>query len=1546
MTSMAIIDRIFGSGGGGKGGSGAVNEPNTLASNARAKIIEVISEGPIEGIVDGEKGIYFDQTPIMNSDSTLNFEGVVWEEHKGYPDEAHFNGSNAVETPVEVSVQVKQATGPVQRTIVDQNADAVRVLVRIPALVKYDSSNGSVLKTSLQYAVDVRSYGGAWIEVVNNHIVDEKTTSPVQIAHYIKLPFGGTPWDIRVRRITADSTTDGLQNDLYFDGYVVLVEGKFTYPHSAAVYMEVNAKDLGSTIPPRAYHVRGMLINVPTNYDPETRTYTGIWDGTFKVAWSDSPPWIFNDILTNDRYGLGEFIDASIVDKWSLYTIAQYCDQMIPSGYKNSDTGEDIYEPRFTFNGVINQREEAFFVLQQITQAWRGMAYWSLGQVFATADMPSDPVKLVTPANVLGGQFFYSSTAMKARHSVAIVSWNDPDDFYRASKEVVINQAMLNRYGWREKQVQLTGCKSRGLAHRYGKWVLDTEQHETETVEYSASWDHADIRPGQIISIADPAKAQIRIGGRIVNHNNLTIEIDGDFVPTDGETYELMLTMPSGAIEKRSILAFLDERTIRLATAFSDTALPNAVFTITGTDIVPRQYRVITVQEKEPNVFHVMALFHDPLKFARVEQNILFDPLPYSKPSTAVPPPDNLAVVEQGYISNGTPFYSLLFSWTPPQDTVVRGYVVSADAPDGSRVFLGTILGSSVEMSNTSAGVYTFHVQTINFAGVLSEVASIEYTASGVEGFAPPIVTDLTLKNSTTTTEFTGRDLRVVWKNNFANSITPTADEATPAHVVSPHYSHNIVRIYNAVTDDLLREQRVSTESFTYDYASNLADSIANGETTPARSLRVEVNVYDVFGRTTDPASDVFTNPVPAAIAPTYNVIGSSIFMSYPTDIDLDFAGVILWRSDTPGIDTATDEPLYDGASNPIVIPGTHDTLYYFRIAAYDDFGKTDLNISTEFSISTLLDGADTIAPETPTGLNVTSTLIAGRARIVATWDENTETDLAGYDLEVMAPGGGYVSFPTNGLLYEFDGTPGEVYSFRIRAIDRSGNKSSFSTAVDHTALADVTPPDVPTDLTISIGLTSLWLQWTNPTDDDFSHIDIFENTVDVEASATLIAKVAGTSFARAGLPNHEQRFYWIRAVDVSGNESALTDSVSGTTAELPDAKRLSIDGLMLTPNSPSANKVSWPAFTITYGLPGGTATTGAISAGNATWTVDSLYLYYVEGETVLRTTTSVGTIFTDGGHPIGIYRGGNDVQLTNGTAVVDGNNIIAGTIGATQLVVTDAIITNTLQLADAVVSSAKIYDLDAAKIRASTVIANTIKVGDTGDSLSTIMDRAANPAARVNAGSTLIDPGKILISGTTPLSSWRNGTDATKIEGGEVAANTISANKLNIGLRGLTITDLTFEHNKPAANSVAWTAGTITYVNDAGSEATASVAAGNTAWTTGTLYLCWDKAATSIAVKTTFADATATDRVILATYKGGVWLNANYGRTIIDGSSIKTGSIDTDQLKVGAVTADIISVSSLSAISASLGLLVTGRIQSTDGLMYADFNDKVFEIA
>jgi predicted phage tail protein len=1006
-----------GSASGGSASSAAsTSMANTLRSRARARLLELISEGPIEGLVAGPKSIYFDQTPVQAQDNSYNFNNVEWEQHYGLADEGWFNGNSTVETPVSVETQVKISSGPVVRTVSTGNADAVRVMVRIPSLYRIDD-NGSVKATSLSYAIDVQPNGGVYSTALTVNIDNEKTSSPYQRAHRIPLPQNGAPWNIRVRRITADSTEDKLQNDLFWESYTILVEGKFIYPHSAIVSLEVNAEDMGSSIPSRFFHVKGLKVQVPSNYNPTSRVYTGTWNGTFNVAWTNNPAWIFYDLITNNRYGLGEFIDSTKVDKWALYTIAQYCDELVPTGFKDGN-GDPTYEPRYTFNGVINTREEAFTVLRQIATAWRGMSYWAAGQVFPTADMPEDPVKLVTPANVIDGRFEYSSSSLKSRHSVAIVQWNDPDDFYKPAVEVVIDDEMLKKFGWREKGVAYVGCTSRGLARRYGKWLLDVEKNETETVTYTASFDHADARPGKIIQVSDPAKSQIRLGGRLKGITTTGVKLDAPFLPEDGVTYSIIMILSDGStLVTKEIASFGDPYTgfdgalkgyesATFTTAFGGSdPLPivQSMYVLTSPDKLPREYRVISVREQEGNKFQIVALQHDPLKYARIEQGIEFDTPSFIRPVASVNKPTNLTASESVYIVDGRQRSVVNLSWSRAS-ALTRGYRVAMISPDEGLVQLGETLDLSIDIRNLNPGAFTFYVYAIGPTGQLSQPSELNFTVNGWSSTDSPVVSSVQLIDRPGSSQFVGRNVHIKWTNTLPSGTDLTSTE------LNPLYKHNEVKVYDSATNSLLRTEIIRANEYIYTYDKNIGDNLAYTR-GPSRGVKFEVRLFDNAGRTSTTVTTTFTNSRPAAVTPTITVNQKDLLIEYAKPADPDFDGVRIWVSTVNGFDPNANAPVYEGSDTSWLFKGQPLTTYYVRMATYDAFDKTSLNISAQITVTTSAIGSGDILDNAITnsklGANVVdSAKIANNSVIAGKIAANviSARELLVYNFENLVP--------------------------------------------------------------------------------------------------------------------------------------------------------------------------------------------------------------------------------------------------------------------------------------------------------------------------------------------------------------------------------------------------------------------------------------------------------------------------------------------------------------------------------------------------------------
>lgn len=835
-----------GKGGGGGGGSGRVAQeaPDTLRSIAYANVLDLVSEGEIEGLADGLKSVYFNNTPLQNENNSYNFSGATVVSTTGTQDQSYIKGFPSVENEIGVNTQVEYAT-PIVRQISNADVDAVRVTIGIPQLTQQNTSNGDLNGATVQYAIDVQSNGGGYvpqilgnvwqtnsitkvsntlaqsnqavyqmqiqvadpsnsavysveyklqssptwittgltsttdvqsqdvnyydsegnwinytetttvktfttpylsaglfemrvvitsgspyISAVNGNIgtayatISGKTTSKYQRSHRIQLT-GSAPWDIKVRRITADSTSSALQNKTFWDSYTEIIDGKFRYPNSAIVGVRIDASQFDS-IPTRSYDLKLLKIKIPTNYNPITRVYTGIWDGTFKVSWTDNPAWCFYDLLTNDRYGLGGFIDEAQVDKWTLYEIAKYCDELVPDGFGGT-------EPRYTCNIYLQSREEAYKVINDMASIFRGMPYWASGSITVGYDAPSDPVYQFTNANVIDGTFTYQGSAIKARHTVALVTWNDPDDFYKQKVEYVEDADGITRYGIVQTEVLAVGCTSRGQANRVGRWILFTEQSETEVVTFRTGLEGNQIRPSNVIQIADEARAGTRIGGRIASVFNNVITVDQDISSVAniiGGTLSVIL--PSGDLESK-LITNASQSSITVASAFSETPAINAIWMVQTSTLSLQTFRVTSIVEEDDGLT-VTALAHNPNKYNEVEQGLVLQPRTISSLSVTPAAPLNLSASENLYEEGADINVLITLSWSPVQGATA--YQVSYKVGERNYVTLPTTQSTSIDIRNALDGQYQFKVFAINGIGKRSSPSELTKQIYGKT--APP----------------------------------------------------------------------------------------------------------------------------------------------------------------------------------------------------------------------------------------------------------------------------------------------------------------------------------------------------------------------------------------------------------------------------------------------------------------------------------------------------------------------------------------------------------------------------------------------------------------------------------------------------------------------------------------------------------------------------------------------------------------------------------------------------------------------------------------
>jgi len=693
---------------------------STLRSRAFANILDLVSEGEIEGLVNGAKSIYLNGTPIQNPDNSFNFQDVNYDTRTGTNAQTYISGFGGVENGTSVNTEI-QASTPVVRTISDSDVNAVRVIVSVPALF-FQNSQGDLEGQSVEIAIDVQPSGGSYTQVLADTI-SGKATSKYQRSYRVPLT-GGSPWNIRLRRITSDTTNPRLQNKTFWDSFTAIIDSKLRYPNSALVSTRFDAANFQG-VPTRAFDLKLKRVQVPVNYDPVARTYAGVWNGTFKTAWTDNPAWVFYDLVTNTRYGLGGYVDASQVDKWGLYTIGQYCDELVPDGFGGT-------EPRFTCNLYLQTRAEAYKVVQDLASCFRAVTYWAAGSMTLAQDAPSDPVALFTQANVLDGVFSYSGTSAKARHTVTLVTWNDPDDFYKQKVEYVEDATAIARFGVIPTEVVAIGCTSRGQANRVGRWLLYSETNETETVTFQTGVEGAVARPGQIIKVADDARAGVRLGGRVRNATASAVTLDAE-VSLGAASWTLYVMLPDGTVGV-SAVASASGNTINLSTSLAEAPLAGAQWIMSSSTTEAQTFRVLSVVEHDGGKVEVTALKHDPAKYAAVESDLVLQPRTITQLSPIPDAPTDLVISESLYTYQAEVRAQLNIGWANVQGAKSYRVLWSKDGANFSEAVTSV---SDYDVQNITPGVFVVRVYAISPVGKESAAyAELSFTALGKT--APP----------------------------------------------------------------------------------------------------------------------------------------------------------------------------------------------------------------------------------------------------------------------------------------------------------------------------------------------------------------------------------------------------------------------------------------------------------------------------------------------------------------------------------------------------------------------------------------------------------------------------------------------------------------------------------------------------------------------------------------------------------------------------------------------------------------------------------------
>lgn len=729
-------------GAGGKKSSGSSRTPveadDTVNSRAMASILDLLGEGVVGGLINGAKSIFIDGVALENEDGSFNYSGVTWDFRDGSQDQSPMSGFDFVETPKAVNTQLK-TTNAVTVAIDNDDADRVRVIMKFPSLRSIDKKTGDTNGTSVQFKFQLANGNGSFYDVIaagessSDVTLTAKKTGVYYRSYEIQLPKPGRAYKVRVLRLSADSNDQYLFNDTWVDSIGEIVDTPMNYPNSVLVGLKVNSEQFGSSMPSRSYLIRGLKIRVPSNYDENTNTYNGVWDGTFKLLSSSNPAWILFDLLTNARYGLGKFVSESMIDLGQFYQIGRYCDEEVDDGFGGK-------EKRFAINTQITSRQDAYRLIQDIAGAFRGMVFWAGGMVNIMQDSPSDPVMLFTNANVKDGLFTYKGSARKDRPSVALITYNNKQDGYKQNVEYVEDQEAMARYGERKTEAVAFGCTSRGQAHRVGLWLLYTARMESDMITFTAGLDASFLMPGETVLIQNKYRAGKRNSGRIVSFTKNSITLDAPVSLKKSGSF-IRIINQEGKIVERDINETGDnitKVTFKTALATADQPVANGVWTITEPDLVPMRARVVAIAQGEtPGSFDITVVQNNASKYQAIdngatlvpENTTVLDPT-YSKPS-------NLVISEGTYLSSpGNLSVKLMLAWEGKSPE----YWVSwrrSDEGNVSNWQSARATEEQYEIVNVAEnGRYDFQLYSVSFGGKKSEIITAVYQVKGT--MTPP----------------------------------------------------------------------------------------------------------------------------------------------------------------------------------------------------------------------------------------------------------------------------------------------------------------------------------------------------------------------------------------------------------------------------------------------------------------------------------------------------------------------------------------------------------------------------------------------------------------------------------------------------------------------------------------------------------------------------------------------------------------------------------------------------------------------------------------
>lgn len=1264
--------------------SSSYNEtPDSLQSNATIRVLDVLSEGPILGLAADAQSIFFDGTPLVNPDSTTNFSDATAAVRLGTPSQDYMPGFPDVEDDTSINTQITFA-GPVTHFISTSTVDAARITLEFPSglSLQYADSSGSGIKgTSVVISIETAGDAGIYTEVMRKTITG-KTSSAYQVSYRVEKPAGATLWSVRVKRITADSTSSLQIDQVFFELCTEIQDVKEQYNNTAYIGTTVSAKATGNAVPARTFDVLGLQVPIPVNYDPNARTYSGDWDGgSFTVAWTNNPAWIILEMIRNTRWGVGDLSD-DIIDFMSFYNAAQYNDQLVDDG-----SGLGTMEPRYTFNYQITARDNDWTLIQTMA-ANSNCVICNNPLVVMLQDRPAEVATIVTNANVIGGLFTYAGSAGGTRYTQANVTFSDKTNHYLPKTITYQDNNAIDIYGDNSTDVSAYGVTSEGQARRQAKYIVDTSINTTDTVTFSTGLHQMYLDLFDIIDVMDNDYTGASFGGVITGGTSTSIALDRAVTFLPGKTYTLTVladdgstllsnTISTGAGTFSTITLFS-----ALASGNTGNALKGRVFAIQcPTDVSARPFRVTSIAESKAGQFDITAVQYDAGKYARIEGGIAVTTPTYSQfgGSTIATPANVKFAVEQFVNSVGGNSIELFVSWDQVIDSTLKDYIFQWRVNDGPYSAPITCSVNSYAITNIVPGNYDVLIRTETIKGLRSTptTASFDYVPTGSNNLNPP--TGLQLAPGTGSgLNFNTQDLSFIWSAPVTNKVG---------------LAGYTIKIFNNAANALIDTVLVDSKTLAYTFPFLLNAHFSGG---PFRQLRVEVYSTDVQGLISiTSANTVFTNPAPAV--PNVTIIPSNKMIGVSIDLpsDPDFVGLAVWMSQVQGY-------IPDGSTLVAFTPGLSVTIsanngtYFLHVGAFDSFGNVALNLSGELRVD-VTDFSLFEEPDSPSGLKLVSQLVEANdgsqsANLTATWTAVT-TNVTSYTLrirDISNPNtlGGLVTVTTTDTTYSWTGLlNAETYGVSIRA-DNVYVSSAYGTEVTLQTSGDTVGPAAPTALVLTPAFQDIFLDWNNPPDLDLNYIEVWASTTDNRANANVVgtATAPQSFFDHAALFTGATWFYWIRAVDNSLNTSPFFPfsplngiSTKTLTLQTADYANLSIGnaaiGNLAVDNTKIANATITAAKIAL-------ATITAAQIGNAT----------ISGANIAQATITAANI------ALGIIT----------TALIGDGQITTAKIGTGQItnaVIQDATIL-TAKIAQGQITNALIANaaITAAKIVAATI--------------------------------------------------------------------------------------------------------------------------------------------------------------------------------------------------------------------------------------------------